>query len=458
MDSYGFIALIPVICVIVVSVTTRRTLSALLCGTIVGSLILAKGGFIWSWIDYLYLVLSDGTVQWLLLVVALFGALITLFERSGAVTDFGRWLEKFVTSRKKSLILTYILGIVIFLDDYLNNLTVGTTMKKLTDNYKVPRPLLGYIVNSTAAPVCVLLPLSTWAVFFGGLLENEGVTANGTGMGAYIQSIPFIFYGWISLVVVLLVVLGVIPMIGPMKKYNDIAMETGEVFPEGSKKPIMTEATEEVKEEIKKKANPLNFLIPIIVMICVTLYYEIDIIIGSIAALIAIFILYLAQRKMSLKDMTSAAFDGIASMFFVMVLTCLAFMVQKMNLDLYLAEYVISVVEPLMYGAFLPMVVFLVCAVYAYATGCFWDLAAIITPIVIPLAIAMNVDPILAAAAIFSGAAFGSNTCLYGDAIILASSSTEIDPVTLMLASLPYAAIAGGLSAILYLITGFIFY
>ncbi len=454
MESFGILALLPIAVVITISVTTRRTLLALLCGTLSGVLLLSGTGCIGSWLDYLYQVFSDETVQWLILVVALFGIVISLFEKSNAVTEFGQWLERFVTSRRKSLVLTFILGVVIFLDDYLNNLTVGTTMKKLTDKYRVPRPLLAYVVNSTAAPVCILLPISTWAIFFGGLLEEEGVTVNGTGIGAYVQSIPFIFYGWVCLIVVLLVIFGVIPMIGPMKKYNKIALETGNVFPEGSPQHS---TEQEGGEGSERKPNPVNFLVPLVVLIVVTLIFDIDIILGTIAAIATTFILYLPQKLMSFRKMTAACYNGILDMLFVILLIILAFMIQKINTDLHIAEFVIGVVEPLMYKAFLPVVVFIVCALYAYATGCFWDMAAIITPIVIPLALAMDVNPIIAGAAIFSGAAFGSNTCLYGDAVILASSATELNPVDLMLSTLPYAAIAGGVSAVLYLVFGFVF-
>lgn len=457
MENYGFISLLPVLCILILAVTTKRTLAALLCGSIIGTIILKKGSFATEWISYFNKVMQDETVQWIIMVIALFGALIILFERSKAVTDFAVWLEKFVNSRKKSLFLTYILGIIIFLDDYLNNLVVGTTMKKLTDRYKVPRTLLAYVVNTTAAPVCILIPLSTWAVFFAALMEDQGVTVNGTGMGAYIQSIPYIFYGWISLIMVPLVIFGVIPMIGPMKKHNQLALETGQLFPEASRACQTTEENV-AADETGRKSHPFNFLVPLIVMIIVTVITDIDILMGTMAALVVIFIMYLPQKIMTFGEMADAVYEGINSMLFVIVLTSLAFMVQKINLDLHLAEYIITVTKPLMHGAFLPAVVFIVCSIYAYATGCFWDLAAIITPIVIPLAISMNVDPILAAAAIFSGAAFGSNTCLYGDAVILASRSTEIEPVNLMLTTLPYAIIGGIISVILYIITGFVFY
>ena len=464
MSSYGVMSLFPILLILILAVTTKRTLLALFAGSVLGSILLAKSDFVNSWIGYLNIVLADETFQWIVLVIVLFGALIALFEKSHAVTDFAKWVERFVDTRKKSLFLTYILGILIFLDDYLNNLAVGTTMKKLTDKFGVSRTMLGYIVNTTAAPVCVLIPLSTWAVFFGGLLEAQGVTVNGTGMGAYIQAIPFIFYGWFAIIIIPLVILGIVPLFGPMKKFELAAKAKGEIFPNGD--DIYGEMANE--EEIsnqkdaaeveRKRPHPFNFLIPLIVMIAATIYFDINVQLGTLCGLISIFVIYIPQKTMKLKEMLDAVFDGVSGMFFVLVLTCFAFMVQKMNIDLQLADYVIGLTKPIMSGAFLPAAVFLVCAVYAYATGCFWDMAAIITPIVIPLAIAMGANPILAAAALFSGAAFGSNTCLYGDAMILASRSVGVQPVHLMLAILPYAAIGGIISFIMYIITGMIMY
>lgn len=328
-------------------------------------------------------------------------------------------------------------------------------MKGITDRLRIPRTQLGYVVNSVAAPVCVLIPLSSWAVYFAALLKEEGVTANGSAMGAYIQAIPLTFYAWLAVLVVILHVIGIIPKMGPIKRDALRAEETGEVFPVGTDTSLLV-TNEEYEIKDGKSPQPWSFLVPLIVMIGVTLWTDKDVLMGAFAGVIVSFLLYLVLKKLSFKELLTACFDGVLSMGFVMVLSVLAFAVQAVNGDLDLAGYVISVTAPIMKGGFLPVVVFLVCGVYAYATGSFWDMAVIIIPIVIPLANVMGVDPILTAAAVFSGAAFGSNTCLYGDGIILCSQGCQIKAVELMLATLPYALIAGGGSAILYLIVGFI--
>lgn len=456
MDGFGIISVLPVATILVVAVSTRRTLFAMVCGLSVAALILAGGvsGFMGTWLNYLYVSMTNETLQWLILVIAMFGMLIMLFERSGAVLDFGKWAGKYIKTKRQALMGTFFLGVIIFLDDYLNNLAVATTMKGITDKMKIPRTQLGYVVNSVAAPVCILIPLSSWAVFFGALLENEGIVGgDGTGMGAYISALPFVFYGWLAVGVVLLQIFGVIPKIGAIKRDTLRAESTGDVFPIGTDLSLIQSV--EIHEEDDGKALPIAFLVPLVVMIAVTLLTGVDVLMGAISGVAAAVILYAITKRLNIKELLTSCYDGVLSMGFVLILSVLAFAVQGANTDLLLAEFVIAVTVPIMKGAFLPAVVFIVCAVYAYATGCFWDLAAIILPIVVPLAVAMGVDPILASAAVFSGAAFGSNTCLYGDGIILCSQGCQIKAVELMIATLPYALIAGGGSVVLYLIAGF---
>ena len=454
--EYGILCVLPVITILVIAVTTKRTLFAMTCGLAMAAMILGKGakGFAGSFFDNIYAAFSNESLQWLLIVIALFGILIMLYEKTGAVTDFGYWAGKFIKTKKTALFGTFILGVVIFIDDYLNNLAVGTTMKGITDKLGIPRQQLAYVVNTVAAPVCLLIPLSSWAVYFAALMGDQGVEINGSSMAAYIHGLPLAFYAWFAVIICILQILGVIPKIGPMKKAYERYETLGDVFPEGTDSELVESAKNESSDpEENRKAHPWNFLIPLIVMIIVALLA--DVLMGSAAGVAVAFILYLIEKKMSFKDLLTACFDGVMSMGFVFVLSVLAFSVQNANIDLGLADYVISITEPVMKGGFLPAVVFIVCGIYAYATGCFWDLAAIIIPIVIPLANAMGVDPIVTSAAVFSGAAFGSNTCLYGDGVIMCAQGCQIKSLDLMTTTLPYACMAGVATVICYLIVGF---
>lgn len=484
MTAFGALALLPIVVILIIAVATRRTLFALFCGTVTGALILGGWGAFDVWVEYTGTALSNETAQWLLLIVALFGILMMLFERSGIVTDFANWAERFVTSRRKSLLLTFLLSVVLFVDDYLNVLTTGTSMKGVTDRYRVPRTQLGAIMKMTAAPIAVLVPVSTWALFFSGLFEAQGVTVGGTGFGAYLQAIPFIFFGWAALAVAALMSAGWVPRFGVIKRDAVRAERDGDVFPLGttdeerqaegaailaeigSDDPdgstaqrvatALTTATATGHDDGARRPRPWSFLLAMAVLVGVTVSTGANVVAGTAAALAVTILLSLVQRRLSVREVLDAALDGIQSMLFVIVLTVLAFMVQEMNIALQLADFVIQVTEPVLTPALLPAIVFAVCGVYAYATGSFWDLAAVITPVVLPLALALGADPILAGAAVFSGAALGSTTCLYGDGIILASRSIGIKPMNLMLAILPYAAIAAAVSLVLYVVTGIV--
>lgn len=466
--------LVPVLLILTLAIITKRTLFAMFSGLVMASVIVCVSGesgiaglkgIVSKVFEYIYTSITNETLQWLVLVIALFGVLITYFEKSGAITAFGQWTSKIIKTKRQTMFGTFILGIVVFVDDYLNNLTVSTAMKSITDHHKIPRTQLGYIVNSTAAPVCILLPLSTWAIYFSSLYKENNV-GTGNGMDAYLQSIPFMFYGWFAILVVLLQIIGVIPKLGQIKRDYIRAEKTGDVFPEGEDESG-TDALEDVAGGAdsvatagKGKANPIFFLIPLLVMVGVSVFTEIvgdiDVLIGVSLGVLTGFFLYLFSGKIKFKKLLDATYEGILSMGFVIILSVLAFAVQAANTELGLAEWVIDAVKPIMDGAFLPIIVFIVCGLYAYVTGSFWDMAVIVAPIVLPLALAIDVNPILAGSAIFSGAALGSNTCLYGDGIILAAQGCNLKPLRLMFACLPYAAIAGGASAILYLIFGFI--
>lgn len=456
--DYGFLSCIPVLSIMVISIITRRTLFALAMGLGLGCIIMTDSlaRVVSGWFDYIYTSMSNEDLQWLILVVMMFGMLIDLYEKSGAVQDFGNWAHKFIKTEKTALYGTMFMGIVIFVDDYLNNLAVSTTMRSITDKFRIPRSELAAVVNVTSAPVCLLIPLSTWAVYFATLMGNQGVEVNGSSLTAYIHALPFTFYAWIILIIIALQIAGIVPKIGPIKKDYKKAKETGDLFPDGTEPELIEQYRNTAKVEIDTTAKPWNFLIPLVVMIVVTIVAGLEVLYGATAGVAIAFFMYLIERKMSFYDLLRSCYDGVMSMGYVIMLCVLSFALQAANADIDIAGYLINLTTPIMKGAFLPMVVFLVGGIYSYASGCFWDLAAIFLPIVIPMANAMGVDPILASAAVFSAAAFGHNTCIYGDGVILCSQGCQIKPVNLMLSMLPYTLIAAGCSAIAFLVAGFI--
>lgn len=164
--EYGLISVVPAVILILFALKTRRTFEALIIGTFVTYIIIKGPGFLTAWIDSLFEVLTDQDVQWVIIVCGLFGSLIALLEASNGTISFTEKMASICKSAKSSLVVTWIMGMLIFIDDYLNIITMGTCMCPLTDRYKEPREATSYIIDSTAAPVCVLLPISTWSIFY----------------------------------------------------------------------------------------------------------------------------------------------------------------------------------------------------------------------------------------------------------------------------------------------------
>ena len=169
--NYGILSLIPVVVLFVLIFTTKRMLLSLTVASLAGSILLGGWNFASVWLEQIQAAFMGGTVGYLFLLLALFGILIRLLDKSGAAIEFANWLSRYANTRRKAMLLTFFLGWIIFVDDYLNNMAVSTAMKRVCDRHRIPRTLFGFLVNCTAAPVCVLIPVSTWAVFYGGLFE-----------------------------------------------------------------------------------------------------------------------------------------------------------------------------------------------------------------------------------------------------------------------------------------------
>lgn len=454
VSTYGAISLIPCAVIIVLALITKKTFEPLLISTVVAFAIYAKEDFFEEFVNGALTVMGDPTIGWVILVCGLMGALMLILEKSNAALSFATLLSKFANTKKKSMFATWALGICLFIDDYLNILTVGNTMKRVTDKFGISRSMLSYSVGSTAAPICVLAPVSTWAIFFASLLVAAEVIPEGqTGFTVYLHCVPFIFYSWLTVFIITpLVILGVIPKVGALKRNEQRAQETGNLFPE-EVIPPQVEAVEENEE--KPKAGIWDFILPIVILVTVSVLVGNDVLKGIMVALFATALIYSIRKIMNLTEFISNFWGGFESMVQVLGLLVMAFMFKNGCSMLGLTDYVIATVKPLMSGGALPAIVFVVTGLMAFAMANFWGLAAIVVPIVIPLSQAMGVDLYLVSAAVFSGAAFGSHACFYADSAILIGKSTDIRPYDYAITQLPYAILAAVGSTILYLIFGF---
>lgn len=454
MEGYGIISVIPAIFLIVYIFWTKRILEALTLASLMGFIIAHKLDFFGPFIDTLMEVCMSEDMVWLWIVCGLMGSIIALIEKAGGAYAFGEWVTTKAKGRKSTLIWTWVLGVVIFIDDYLNSLTVGSCMAPITDRHKVSREMLAYIVDSTAAPVCVLIPISTWAVFCAGLLEVNGLAPDGQGMLYFIKTIPFNFYGWFAAIIVPLIILKIIPVFGPMKQAEIRAQETGVLAPPGSEK-IDIKAGETF--EIPENPKIINFFLPIIFLVASTIYFEVDMMMGVITTVAFMFLLYVPQKIMTAEEFSDLCIKGIKNMIYPLMLMVLAFLFAAANEQIGFVQYVITTAEPLMSPQLLPLVVFIVLGATEFITGTNWGMYIIALPIVIPLSMAVGANPILAVAAVLSAGVWGSHICFYSDATILTSAACGCDNFRHAVTQMPFGFVAAGLSAIAFLIAGFIF-
>lgn len=447
MESFGAISLIPTVVVISIAVLTHRPTLALLSGVIAGLLLINPATVIGGVADLSLEIMMDETIGWVIMVCGLMGSLIMLLIKTGAASAFANTLAAKANTRDKSLLVTWLLGMVIFIDDYLNAIAIGSSMKKVTDRYKVSRSMLSYVVDSTAAPTCVIVPISTWAVYFAALLEDTGTAAAGEGMRMYISGIPYMFYAWIAIMLVPLVATGRLPLIGPMKRAEAMAQKG-------------TLALEQVTE-FDEGADPSDtgatlwtFLLPLLSLIGFSWYFDIDLLKGVMVTLAITVPMMVLQNLLPFKAALDAVMDGFKIMLPPLAVVVTAFMFKAVNDQLGLPQYVIDSVTPLMSPLMLPLVTFITMALVAFATGSSWGVFAIAIPIVMPLAVAMDVPMPLMIGALLSASSFGSHACFYSDSTVLVAQSTGSGVMEHALSQLPYALIAASLAGLLFVLVG----
>ncbi|MCH1920425.1 sodium:proton antiporter [Shewanella sp. A3A] len=458
MSEPTALSLIPPIVVLVFAVWLRRPILALIIGAVTGLLLLDPSNVLDNFASASLTVMQDETIGWLILVCGGFGALIALLVRTGGALAFGRNAMRFAKGPRSSLLMTFILGIVIFIDDYLNALTVGETMKRVTDRFKISREMLAYIVDSTAAPVCVIVPVSTWAVFFGGLLVDNGVAAKGEGIHVYIQAIPYMLYAWLAVIMVLLVALKIVPALGPMKK-AELAAQAGVPAKEQvdldeviTSDEYAVKAMEEEFEAADKQGQLHNFLVPMFMLVGFTVYFDIDVWKGLLATLVITLPYYGIQRLMPLSEMMDQMIDGFKSMLPAIGTVIAAFVFKDVCDKLLLPQYVIDSLSPYMTASMLPAIVFVAMAVLAFATGSSWGIFAVTIPIVMPLAQSVGADIPLVIGALLSASSFGSQACFYSDSTVLAAQGSGCNLVSHAVTQLPYALIAAALAFVGFII------
>ncbi len=473
----GWLALLPPLAAIILALVTREMILSLFFGVICGSTILYNfnpiKGFFKALDTYVVNSLANPGHASIIVFSLLFGGMIGLISKNGGMMGIVKIVSKYANSRRRGQLATSILGCLIFFDDYSNTLLVGNTMRPFTDKLKISREKLSYIVDSTAAPVANLAPISTWAVFQMSLLNVPFAEAGITNSPyvIFLKSIPYSFYGIFSLW--LLFWLGILKRdYGYMYHAEYRAVRENKLIRDGAA-PLMDDSFSN-QDFGQTPTHWLNAMLPILAVILTTiigLYItgvsnldgstkSLQNIIGNsdsysalmwgaatggfLALLLSVF-----QRILSLKDAMNAWLSGIKSMVLAALVLILAWTLSAVCEDLKVAEYIIGHAGHLINPVILPIISFLFAALISFATGTSWGTMSILVPLIIPLALKItgnNVDSqifLASFAAILSGATFGDHCSPISDTTILSSMASGSDHIDHVKTQFPYAVTAG---------------
>lgn len=482
MEHYGILSILPPLIAIVLAIVTKQVLISLFLGIFAGTMILTGYNPLNAFLTLVNMLFENlGDASWnapLVLFLMLLGGLVGLFARSGAARSFGHWASQRVTSRPGAIFATWLLGVAIFLDDYFNCLTVGTVMRPVTDHYRVSREKLAYIIDSTAAPICMLIPLSSWIAYVMSLIGPHfaEVGFNMNPFQAFLAMIPLNLYAWLAVIMVLLTSLTRLEY-GPMAAAERRALETGALYDPSKGTP----AGDDFHDlETGDRGSAIDLIVPVLTMIITAIigfaytggYFD-----GGMGFFKAIWntdaapalgyagmftilvtvIFYAARGILSITESMDALVQGFKSMVIAVSILLLAWTIGGITGELGTGAYVTSIME----GNFplwaVPATIFIVSSLISFATGTSWGTMGIMIPIVVPLVAALDPSLMLVGvAAVLAGATFGDHCSPISDTTIMSSTGAACHHIDHVNTQLPYAATCALVAITGYLAAGFI--
>ena len=464
-DYIGPLSLVPASVAILLAFITRNTVFSLAVACLAGVLV-AGEGFI-GFPNLLVGALGNEDFSWILLLEFFIGILIAFFQRTGAILNFSQFIENRRMTRKRVQLIAWFMGMFVYFSDYFSPLFVGSTMRALSDRFKISREKLAYICDSTSAPVSILVPITGWAVLVAGLIIGMGpIEDPGDAMMVFITSIPFNIYAILAVVMVGLIASNIIPDFGPMKVAEKRAMEEGKLVRDGAQ-PLMGDELTSIEPFPGIKTSLIwNFIFPVLLVIVFA--------IGSViitasakpmeAFMLAAFMAGIVMRiqGVPLNEITTTAMSGIKGIMPAVVILAFAYALNDLSAALNTADYIVAATEGWLTPSLLPMLAFLITGFIAFSTGTSWGTYAIMIPIAVPLGFNFSGDELntmvyATLAAVAGGGVFGDHCSPLSDTSILASTGAASDHIDHIKTQLPYAALIGLISVGLYLVIGFSF-
>ena len=469
----SFWALVPPIVAIALALITKEVYSSLFIGILVGGLFYSGFGFEGTithiFQDGIIGVLSDSYNVGILVFLVILGTMVCLMNKAGGSAAFGRWASSHIKSRAGAQLATILLGVLIFIDDYFNCLTVGSVMRPVTDKQNVSRAKLAYLIDATAAPVCIIAPISSWAAAVTGFVEGED------GFSIFIRAIPYNFYALLTIVMMVGMVLMKVEY-GPMKVHETNAKK-GDLYTT----PDRPYANAEEDMTDNGKGKVIDLLIPILsLIICCVIgmiytggFFDgvgfveafsnsdasVGLVLGSFFGFIITIILYVVRKVLSFSDCMSCIPDGFKAMVPAILILTFAWTLKAMTDSLGAKEFVAGMMETSAQGLMnlLPAIIFLVACFLAFATGTSWGTFGILIPIVVAVFEGRNETMmIIYISACMAGAVCGDHCSPISDTTIMASAGAQSNHINHVNTQLPYAITCAAVSFVTYIVAGFV--
>ncbi len=470
----SFWALVPPIVAIVLALITKEVYSSLFIGIVIGGILYTGTHHLDQLIPHIFrdgLVgsLTDSDNIEILVFVTLLGIMVCLMTRAGGSAAFGRWAGQHIKTRVGAQLATVFLGFLIFIDDGFNCLTVGTVMRPVTDEHKISRAKLAYIIDSTAAPICIIAPISSWAAAVTGFVEGED------GFSLFIRAIPYNYYALLTIVMLIAITLMKMDY-GPMKRHERNAM-AGDLFTTPDR-PY----GDGTGEDEDTRGGVIDLIFPIIVLIgcCIVgIIYTggffqgvpfirafseseaaLGLMLGTLFALIITVIFYAARRVLTFRESLGSCLpEGAKTMVPPMIILILAWTLKSMTVDLGASVFVANAVGQASGNlySFLPAIIFVVAIFLAFSTGTSWGTFGILIPIVVAVFAGTNETMlVLAISACMAGAVCGDHCSPISDTTIMSSAGAQCNHVNHVSTQLPYAITVACVSFVAYIIAGFV--
>ncbi len=464
-------ALTPPIIAISLALITKEVYSSLFLGMLTGALLNVGfdpvAGINQLFPDGVMAVLADKWNVGILVFLVILGTMVQLMNRTGGSTAFGAWAANRIKKREGAQLSTMLLGCLIFIDDYFNCLTVGSVMRPVTDKHRISRAKLAYLIDSTAAPICIIAPISSWAAAVSGFVKGEN------GISIFVQSIPYNFYALLTLFMIVCIIF-LKTDYGPMLAQENIARKDGGVAASNREQTATDTTVERPSGRVSDLVVPVLFLIVgcVIGMIYTGGFFHgksfvaafavsnasVGLVMGSSVALIITIAYYLVRRSLSFSECMDSLPDGFKQMVPAMLILTFAWTLKSMTDNLGAATYVAAIMGHSANGlmGFLPAIIFLVAIGLAFASGTSWGTFGILIPIVVSCF--QDVDPqlmIISISACMAGAVCGDHCSPISDTTIMSSAGAQCDHLLHVTTQLPYALTVASVSFLTFLVAGF---